>query len=155
MQKNPYKKYKQASIKTASQGKLILMMYDGAVKFLNIAIDNIPDKRYDVVNTNIIKTQDILTELMLALNLDIGGEVAKNLYSLYEYMNRRLVEANIKKNIDIINEVLGLICELREAWQEVIKKTNETHQTKYINKSYSNPEHDRNAPGSGGVNFSG
>ena len=95
---NPYNQYKKASIQTASQGKLILMMYDGAIKFINFAIENMPAKKYDVVNTNIIKAQDIITELMLALNMEVGGEIAKNLYSLYDYMNRRLVESNIKKN---------------------------------------------------------
>jgi flagellar protein FliS len=152
---NPYDKYKKASIQTASQGKLILMMYDGAIRFINVAIEHMPIKKYDVVNTNIIKAQDIITELMLALNLEIGGEVAKNLYSLYEYMNRRLVESNLKKNPDISKEVLGMLNELREAWDVVVRKTNETQQNKYINETFEKPDHDRNAPGSGGVNFSG
>jgi len=152
---NPYSQYKKAAIQTASQGKLILMMYDGAIKFINIALENIPLKKYDIVNKNIIKAQDIITELMLALNIEVGGEIARNLYSLYDYMNRRLVEANIKKNSEIAQEVLRLLSELKEAWDTVIKKTNESYQTKYIQKTFEPPTHDRNAPGGGGVNFSG
>ncbi|MBP7652627.1 flagellar export chaperone FliS [Candidatus Dependentiae bacterium] len=155
MSKNPYNQYKKSSIQTASQGKLILMMYDGAIKFLNLAVENISNKRYDIVNVNIIKTQDIITELMLALNLEVGGDIAKNLYSLYDYMNRRLVEANIKKNSEVAKEVLKLLTELKEAWEIVVRKTNEAQQTKYIQKTFENQEIDRNAPGSGGINFSG
>ncbi|HPN30134.1 MAG TPA: flagellar export chaperone FliS [bacterium] len=155
MSKNPYNQYKKSSIQTASQGKLILMMYEGAIKFLNIAIEHIALKRYDIVNSNIIKTQDIITELMLALNLEVGGDIAKNLYSLYDYMNRRLVEANIKKNEEIAKEILKLLLELKEAWDLVVKKTNETQQTKYIQKTFENSPVDKNAPGSGGINFSG
>ena len=155
MSKNPYNQYKKSSIQTASQGKLILMMYEGAIKFLNIAIEHITLKRYDIVNSNIIKTQDIITELMLALNLEVGGDIAKNLYSLYDYMNRRLVEANIKKNEEIAKEILKLLLELKEAWDLVVKKTNETQQTKYIQKTFENSPADKNAPGSGGINFSG
>ncbi|HPG31612.1 MAG TPA: flagellar export chaperone FliS [bacterium] len=155
MSKNPYNQYKKSSIQTASQGKLILMMYEGAIKFLNIAIEHIALKRYDIVNSNIIKTQDIITELMLALNLEVGGDIAKNLYSLYDYMNRRLVEANIKKNEEIAKEILKLLLELKEAWDLVVKKTNETQQTKYIQNTFENSPVDKNAPGSGGINFSG
>ncbi|PKL19000.1 MAG: flagellar export chaperone FliS [Spirochaetae bacterium HGW-Spirochaetae-5] len=65
---NPYNQYKQTQITTANQGKLIVMLYDGAIKFLTIALDNMSPKSYDVVNNNIIKAQDIITELLLSLN---------------------------------------------------------------------------------------
>jgi len=152
---NPYNQYKKSSIQTASQGKLILMMYEGAIKFITIAIEHMPVKKYDVVNTNIIKSQDIITELMLALNMEVGGEIAKNLYSLYDYMNRRLVESNIKKNPETAKEVLKMLMELKEAWELVVKKTNEQQQTKYIQKTFEPPTYDKNAPGGAGVNFSG
>ncbi len=154
MSQNPYNQYKKASIQTAGQGKLILMMYEGAIRFINTAVENIPDKKFDIVNKNILKAQDIITELMLALNMEIGGDIAKNLYSLYEYMNRRLVESNLKKNAEIAAEVIKLLTELKEAWEIAVKKTNESQQSKFIQKTFEPPAYDKNAPGSG-VNISG
>ncbi|MDI6786719.1 MAG: flagellar export chaperone FliS [bacterium] len=118
---NPYEAYRQAKISTASQGKLILMLYDGAVKFLNIANEAISKKDYGVSNTNIIKAQNIVTELMISLNMEVG-EISRNLYSLYDYMNRRLIQANVKKDSKIIDEVKGMLIELRETWDQAIKK---------------------------------
>ncbi len=120
--KNPYAQYKQTEIVTANQGKLIVMLYDGAIKFLKTAIDNIEPKKYDIVNTNIIKAQDIITELMLSLNMETGGEVANNLLSLYIYFKKRLLEANIQKNKEIIDEVIKLMIDLREAWSQISAK---------------------------------
>lgn len=118
---NPYEAYRQAKISTASQGQLILMLYDGAVKFLNIANESISKKDFAASNTNIIKAQNIITELMISLNMEVG-EISKNLYSLYDYMNRRLIQANIKKDPKIIDEVKGMLIELRETWDQAIKK---------------------------------
>lgn len=116
---NPYDQYKQTKISTANQGKLIVMLYDGAIKFLNIALDNIEPKHYDVVNNNIIKAQDIITELLLSLNMNEGGEISQNLFSLYMYFKRQLLEANIKKDPEIIKHVLKLMKEMREAWDQI------------------------------------
>lgn len=118
---NPYESYRQTKISTASQGKLILMLYDGAVKFLNIANEAIPKKDFSTSNANIIKAQNIITELMISLNMEVG-EIARNLYSLYDYMNHRLIQANVKKDSKIINEVKGMLIELRETWDQAIKK---------------------------------
>jgi len=118
--KNPYDKYKQTEINTASQGTLIVMLYDGAIKFLNIARENMASpKTYDVVNTNILKTQDILTELMLSINLNEKNDIAQNLFSLYMYFKKRLLEANIQKSVEIVDEVIRLLKELREAWDKI------------------------------------
>jgi flagellar protein FliS len=116
---NPYNQYKQTQISTANQGKLIVMLYDGAIKFLNIAIDNIEPMRYDVVNTNIIKAQDIITELLLALNMKEGGEISQNLFSLYMYFKRQLLEANMRKDPEIIRQVLKLMKDMRDAWDQI------------------------------------
>lgn len=118
-QKNPYDKYKQTEINTANQGKLIVMLYDGAIKFLNIALENMNPKAYDIVNTNIIKAQDIITELMISINLKDGGEISQNLFNLYMYFKKRLLEANIQKDPEIIQEVLKLLKELRAAWDKI------------------------------------
>ncbi len=117
--KNQYDAYKDTEISTANQGKLIVMLYDGAVRFLKIAVENMEPRSYDVVNTNIIKAQDIITELMLALNMDEGGEIAGNLFNLYAYMKKRLLEGNIAKDVAHLEEVIGFLDQLRTAWEEV------------------------------------
>ncbi len=127
-QKNPYDQYKRTEINTANQGKLIVMLYDGAIKFLNIAVENMDPRTYDVVNTNIIKAQDIITELLLSLNMNEGGEIAKNLTSLYVYFKKRLLEANIQKSAEVIKEVLVLLKELRDAWDKISAKETRNDQ---------------------------
>ena len=116
---NPYNQYKQTQISTANQGKLIVMLYDGAIKFLNIALENIEPMRYDTVNTNILKTQDIITELLLALNMNEGGEISQNLFSLYMYFKRQLLEANMRKDPEMIKHILKLMKEMRDAWDQI------------------------------------
>ncbi len=116
---NPYNQYKQTQISTANQGKLIVMLYDGAIKFLNIALDNIEPMRYDVVNTNIIKAQDIITELLLSLNMNEGGEISQNLFSLYMYFKRQLLEANMRKDPEMIKQILKLMKDMRDAWDQI------------------------------------
>lgn len=131
LNKNPYNQYKQTQITTANQGKLIVMLYDGAIKFLTIALDNIEPKKYDIVNNNIIKAQDIITELLLSLNMDEGGEISRNLFSLYMYFKKQLLEANIKKDPQIITHILKLLRELRDAWDQI--SANETRSDKNMN----------------------
>lgn len=131
LNKNPYNQYKQTQITTANQGKLIVMLYDGAIKFLTIALDNIEPKKYDVVNSNIIKAQDIVTELLLSLNMDEGGEISRNLFSLYMYFKKQLLEANIKKDPQIITHILKLLKDLRDAWNQI--SANETRSDKNMN----------------------
>ncbi|MCB1167142.1 MAG: flagellar export chaperone FliS [Leptospiraceae bacterium] len=119
--KSQYDAYKDTEIQTANQGKLIVMLYDGAIRFLRIAQENLNPRTYDVANNNIIKAQDIITELMLSLNME-GGEVAQNLFNLYAYMKKRLLEANMAKDAAIITEVINLIDPLKSAWEEVLRK---------------------------------
>lgn len=116
---NPFDQYRETQITTANQGKLIVMLYDGAIRFLNIAIDNMEPRTYDVVNTNIIKTQDIITELLLSLNMKEGGEISDNLFNLYVYFKKRLLEANIQKDPEIIREVINHMKALRDAWDKI------------------------------------
>ncbi|MDH5655354.1 MAG: flagellar export chaperone FliS [Spirochaetia bacterium] len=127
-------RYKDMEISTANQGKLIIMLYEGALRFLKIANDNMSHKTYDVVNTNIIKAQDIVTELMLSLNMDEGGEIAQNLFSLYAYLKKRLIEGNIKKDPEIINEVVKHLEELKAAWEEAAGKTASSRQASTSNQ---------------------
>ena len=120
--KNNYDAYKSTEISTANQTKLIVMLYDGAIRFLKTAIDNMDPRSYDTVNTNIVKTQDIITELMISLDMDRGGEIAHNLLNLYAYIKKRLLEGNISKESSILMEVVKLLEGLKASWEEVSQK---------------------------------
>ena len=111
--------YKQNSVTTASPGDLTLMLYNGCLKFLYKAKSAIQDKDIQEKNINLQKAQAIISELMSTLNMNI--EVSKNMMALYEYMNTRLVEANIRNDISIIEEVEGLVTEFRDTCKEVIR----------------------------------
>jgi len=111
--------YKQNSVTTASPGELTLMLYNGCLKFLNKAKQAIQEKNVQEKNTNLQKAQAIIAELMSTLNMDL--EISKQMLPLYEYMNHRLVEANIQNDVAIIEEVEGLVTEFRDTWKEVIR----------------------------------
>lgn len=119
--------YQTQSVLTASPGQLVLMLYDGAIKFLNLAQEGfkIPEDdptRFQVINMNIQKAQNIIAELQSNLNREAGGELASTLDRLYDYYERRLFEANIKKKVEPIIEVERFIKELRDAWAEMLRK---------------------------------
>ncbi|UOE55105.1 flagellar export chaperone FliS [Cytobacillus oceanisediminis] len=116
---NPYQSYQQNSVNTASPGELTLMLYNGCLKFIHQAKKAIMDNNIEAKNTNIQKAQNIIQELMVTLNMDV--EVSKNMMSLYDYMNRRLMEANVKNEAAILDEVEGLVSEFRDTWKEVIQ----------------------------------
>ena len=113
--------YKEIQIKTANQIRLIVMLYDGAVRHLNLALDSFAEghRRYDVINNHIIAAQDILSELTASLDFEKGGTLAKDLFSLYSFMNRQLLDANLKKDPNPLRDVKKLLGELREAWEEI------------------------------------
>jgi len=114
---NPYKQYRQTQISTADRTKLVILVYDGAITYLNRARKKLDERNFEEKCDLIFKAQDILLELMGALDMNIG-EVAQSLYGLYYYMMKRLTEANIKNDPELINEVLTLLSELRESWAE-------------------------------------
>lgn len=116
---NPYQQYKQNSIISADKGDLTLLLYDGAVKSIKQGIKFIEEKKIQDVHNSIIKAQEIITYLSETLNMEY--EISGNLYSLYEYINRRLFEANMKKDKYILNEALGLVADLRDTWREAVK----------------------------------
>jgi flagellar protein FliS len=118
--KNPYQTYSNNSVNTASPGELTLMLYNGCLKFLHQAKKAIGEKNIELKNTNIQKSQAIIQELMVTLNMD--ADVSKNLLSLYDYLNRRLIEANVKNDIAALEEVEGFVTEFRDTWKEVIQK---------------------------------
>lgn len=127
---NPYNQYRETQINTANQGKLIVMLYDGAIKFLNIAIENMKSPNtYDIANTNIIKAQDIVTELLLSLNMNEGGEVSQNLFNLYMYFKKQLLEANIQKDPAVLQPVMDNLKMLRDAWDKISATETRTDRT--------------------------
>jgi flagellar secretion chaperone FliS len=116
---NPYQSYQQNSVTTASPGELTLMLYNGCLKFILQAKKAIADKNIEAKNTNIQKAQNIIRELMVTLNMD--QKVSQNMMSLYDYMNRQLIQANLKSDAAILDEVEGLVTEFRDTWKEVIQ----------------------------------
>lgn len=120
--KTPYDQYKETQIKTATQGKLIVMLYEGAIKFLKVAKNAINEKNIESAHNNIVRAQDIIMELLLSLNME-AGEIAEKLHSLYLYMNKRLMEANIYKKIEPIDEVLKMLIELKDVWAQIANNT--------------------------------
>ncbi|MFV9510527.1 flagellar export chaperone FliS [Tepidibacillus sp. LV47] len=116
---HPYQTYQQNSVTTASPGELTLMLYNGCLKFIKQAKQAIQEKKIEEKNTNLIKAQNIIRELMVTLNMDY--EVAKHMMQMYEYILRRLIEANIKSDIEILNEIEGYVVEFRDTWREVIQ----------------------------------
>ena len=121
--KQGYDAYKTANIDTADQGRLIIIAYDIAIKSCKLALEKFDDHHLLEERTkHIFKAQDAITELLTALKLDVG-DIAKNLYNLYDYMLRCLVEASVKHKKEKITEVLGYMESLREAWVVAIQKT--------------------------------
>ncbi|WP_246942735.1 flagellar export chaperone FliS [Bacillus pinisoli] len=116
---NPYQSYQQNAVNTASPGELTLMLYNGCLKFINLARIGIEDRNIELKNTNLLKAQNIVQELMVTLNMDLA--VSQQFMSMYDYINRRLIDANIKNDLDAIKEVEGYLIEFRDTWKQVIQ----------------------------------
>ena len=119
--------YRANAVLTASPGQLVLMLYDGALKALAIAqagFERPEDdfRRYEIINDQIIKAQAIISELQSGLNFEVGGEFARTMHRLYDYHNRRLLEANLRKQVAPVIEVERLVRGLRDAWAEMLSK---------------------------------
>jgi flagellar protein FliS len=117
---NPYQKYRQTQVETSRSHDLILMLYDGAIKTLHQINIHLEAKNLELVHQGMIKAQNIVLELSASLNYD-AGEVADQLGLVYDYMYRRLLEANMKKDSEIVDEVLAMAKELRETWKQAIQ----------------------------------
>lgn len=118
---NPYNAYKQNTVKMASKEQLLLMLVDGTVKYTKIAKLAIEKKDIATAHKELIRVQDIFTELMSTLDRS-AGEMADNLFSLYDFIKTQLAQANIKKDVEIIDGILPLMEEIRDIWHEVSKK---------------------------------
>lgn len=128
---NAISSYKETKVKTASQGQLIIMLYEEAVKQLDRALEllglNDGDKQIpgniEAISKAIMKTQEIITELTVSLDFEQGGEIARNLFSLYIWFNKELLEANISHDVHRVTMVRNQINELKSAWTEIVAKT--------------------------------
>jgi flagellar secretion chaperone FliS len=125
--KNASSSYKEAKVKTAGRGQLIIMLYDEAVKQLTKATEllhlNIKEKRdpgrIEQISKAVLKTEEIITELTVSLDFDNGGEIAKNLFAIYTWFNRELVEANINQDLNRMLTVKDMLLELRNTWNTI------------------------------------
>ncbi len=113
---NGFNTYQETAITTQSRGRLVVMLYDGAIKFLRQAVQDIQRNDMAAKGKHIGKAQDILFELNTVLNMEQGGQVAQNLRSLYTFMHRHLSEANLQKDTRKIQEVIGILEELNQGW---------------------------------------
>jgi len=125
---NALSTYKETRIKTASQGQLIIMLYNEAVRQLDLALDLIRSNdtgkkdpsKIEKISNAVVKTQEIVSELMVSLDFEQGGDIATNLFSLYTWFNRELMGANIDQDARRLTAVRAHIDTLRSAWQEVV-----------------------------------
>lgn len=116
---NAYAQYKNSKILTASPAELTLMLYEGAIKFCNIAITAVEQKDIEKAHINIVKTQRIIEHFRLTL--DMKYPVAQDFDRVYEYLARRLVQANVKKDKEILEEILEHLHSMRDTWKEVMR----------------------------------
>ncbi|KAA0258052.1 flagellar export chaperone FliS [Deferribacter autotrophicus] len=137
--KNPIKTYLRNEIEGATKGKLVLLLYDGAIKYMKMACKYIDEKNIPEAHSNIIKAENIIYELMSTLNMEAGGEIAENLLRLYDFMVYQLVMANKDKDKSKIESVIKLMLVLREGWKQIVeqeeKKKLEEGEAKQINIS--------------------
>ncbi|WZL82127.1 flagellar export chaperone FliS [Vallitaleaceae bacterium 9-2] len=127
MTSNPYAKIKQNSVMTASAQDLTLMLYDGAIKYANQAIVAIEHKQYDVAHAKIMRVQDIIQEFIVTL--DPNYEISTDMRRLYDYLYQRLVQANARKNVEIIEEVLGFLRDFRDTWKQAMELSKQGTQS--------------------------
>lgn len=122
LMRNAAQMYQQNSVNTASPAKLTLMLYDGAVRFCNTAMEAMDEGNIEKINNNILKAQKIIVELRVTL--DMKYPVAKEFDAVYDYIYRRLVEANMKKDKEVLEEALKHIKTMRDTWKEVMRINN-------------------------------
>ena len=125
MLRSPLQSYKTISLETAPPGQLVLMLFDGAIKFLERAklgfgIED-PVEMNETVHNNITRAQDIINELNSTLNMDQGGEIAVVMRDLYVYLDNRLFESNIRKELEGVQEVIDRLSTVQAGWSEMLE----------------------------------
>lgn len=126
------KSYKSVALSTASPGELVLMLFDGALRFMATAERGFGEedfsRRNEAIHNNVVKAQNILRELQCSLDLSVEGDFPRRMYALYEFMIAQLHEANMKKEPGPIATVARLLGEIRDAWAEMLKRSLTTQQ---------------------------
>ena len=124
---NALSTYKETKVKTAGQGQLIVMLYDEAVKQLARAIELMDSNKQkkdpgkiEQISKSVMKTEEIITELMVSLDFERGGEISKSLFALYSWFNRELLEANIAQDTGRIKAVKDMLAGLRDTWSQIV-----------------------------------
>ena len=124
---NALSTYKETKIKTAGQGQLIVMLYDEAVKQLTRALEMMDSNKQkkdpgkiEQISKSVMKTEEIVTELMVSLDFERGGEISKNLFALYSWFNRELLEANIAQDTGRITAVKNMLADLKDTWSQIV-----------------------------------
>lgn len=126
---NYTKVYKETQIETASPVKLIVILYEIIINSIEQAKSYMAEKKYDLVNKELSRAQDGIIELIAALDFERGGDIAKNLYSIYLFCSRRLFEGNIEKNPQMLDEVKNILSNLKEAWEKISTMVSEETTT--------------------------
>lgn len=125
LNQNPYvKQYQKTQLETASPEKILIMLYNGAINFLKKAQVAFAESNKIEAHNNIMAAERIITEFMTTLDMELGGEMAKNLFALYDYLYNRLVEANMKNKPEILEEVINHLIKLRDTWNKAIEVSN-------------------------------
>ena len=119
---NTHSAYRAVDVQTASQAKLILMLYDGAIRSAEEAVRQLDARKYDTVNNHLIRAQEIINELRASLNMK-AGDVAINLDRIYEYLQHRLMMGNVRKDKTYVNECIRMMGNLRDTWKELFDRT--------------------------------
>lgn len=114
------KQYQKSSIETASREQILIMLYDGAIQFLNKAKIAMENKEHEAIHNNLIGAQNIIQEFINSMDREVAPQLAENLISLYEYFLRRLVQANMKRQVEPIDEVLKYLKSLKATWEQAI-----------------------------------
>ncbi len=129
-----YRAYHQTSIGTADQLTLIIMLYEGLERFLKKAQVKIRENNIEEAHNYLVRSKDIVNELLSTLKVDQGGDVGQNLKELYLFLFKKIAEANIKKDAKIVNEILTTVTTLRRGWTELKEKRNQLKQPEYNQK---------------------
>ena len=118
-----YQQYRRTQIQTSDPGDLLIMLFQGGLKFSKLALEAMHQEDIEKTHNNLVKAQNIVMELLAALNFEAGGDVALNLEQLYNYMLHRLHEANMKKTPEPLEEVIQMLTELHETWFTVVQES--------------------------------
>lgn len=135
MLNNPYLQYRRAQAETAEPGELVVMLYRGAINFLQRALLALEQRDYQTANVNIVRAEEVLAELGATLDTGVG-DLAANLARIYDYAYWRLVEANCQKDPALVTEVLGILRDLLPSWEQAAGLAGQQHKRAAAHQAY-------------------